>query len=505
MGNRFDMTQSPKKNMPVGQLALREMLALKLPPSPVESYVVQGARRTQERDGQITEHYPPQYAVAENPIEHLRFALKHEPLDLRVIVAALETIGERPLEDWVRSEPTGAFARRAWFFFETFTERTLDLEPVKRGNYVAALDEKRHFVARLMQRSSRHRVLDNLIGGPNLCVIVRRTAKLEAMNNAHLDREARLLTEHYDPETLARAVSFMYTNETRSSFAIEGETPSADRTERFVIALRRAGDLNTQNKTELIELQGSIVDPRYAASDWRDFQVFVSETTRRWGQNLHFICPRPEDVPGLMDGWMTLTRRTMWIGDPVVAAALSAFAFVFIHPFEDGNGRIHRFLVHHVLAKAKFSPNNVIFPVSAAILRDKQRYDQVLEAFSKPLFDFIDYNVNEDESIIVRNNTRDLYRFFDATAQAEYLYDRVAETIRVDLKEELDFLSVYDKALEGVLNIVDMPDRKASLLVRLCLQNGGRLSKNKRDQFSELTDEEITRLEATMQRAMGRT
>ena len=30
--------------------------------------------------------------------------------------------------------------------------------------------------------------------------------------------------------------------------------------------------------------------------------------------------------------------------DPIVAAAVLAFGFVYVHPFEDGNGRIHRYL-----------------------------------------------------------------------------------------------------------------------------------------------------------------
>jgi hypothetical protein len=54
---------------------------------------------------------------------------------------------------------------------------------------------------------------------------------------------------------------------------------------------------------------------------------------------------------------------------------------------------------------------------------------------------------------------------------AEYLYDRVAETIRSDLWEERDYVSVYDRALAAVTSIVDMPDRQASLFVRLCMQN----------------------------------
>jgi len=139
-------------------------------------------------------------------------------------------------------------------------------------------------------------------------------------------------------------VSYLYTKETRSSFAIEGETPSASRTERFVAVLRDAHDFDPTDKAALVRLQGAIVDPRYAAADWRDFQNFVSATVAGYREEVHFICPRPDDVAGLMASWMRVTRRLDDRGiDPVVAAAVCAFAFVFIHPFEDGNGRIHRF------------------------------------------------------------------------------------------------------------------------------------------------------------------
>jgi Fic family protein len=183
----------------------------------------------------------------------------------------------------------------------------------------------------------------------------------------------------------------------------------------------------------------------------------------------------------------------------VVAAAVSAFVFVFIHPFEDGNGRIHRFLMHHVLAKRGFSPPGVIFPVSAAILRDRRSYDQVLETFSRPLFEFIRWRWTAEQEIVVESDTADLYRYFDATAFAEYLYDRVADTVRRDLKEELGFVAVFDRALDAVREIVDMPDRLASLFVRLCMQNGGRLAAAKRQQFPELEDAEIAAMEAAVQ------
>lgn len=43
---------------------------------------------------------------------------------------------------------------------------------------------------------------------------------------------------------------------------------------------------------------------------------------------------------------------------------------------------------------------------------------------------------------------------------------------------------------------MDMPNKRAGLLVRMLLQNGGRLSKNKRQQFDELSEGEIQRMEA---------
>ena len=486
---------------PIGQAWLRRELALAVPPPATESYLVAGARRTEVHGSRTIELYPGQYTTDGTVVSHVRFALRHEPVDLGVLIAALKAIGPAELEAWVAAEPTGAYSRRAWFFYEAFTGRTLALDDVRTGNYVLALDPAKHIVAD-RRNSPRHRVADNLLGGPGFCPTVRRTLRLAGQMDLRIDEEARMLIESYDPLHLNRALNYLYTKETRSSFAIEGEAPSANRTERFVSALKAAPNFNPADKTSLIRLQGDIVDPRYAATDWRDFQNFVGETVGGYREEVHFICPRPEDVPGLMEAWMASTIRVVEGGvDPVVAAAVSAFAFVFIHPFEDGNGRIHRFLMHHILARRGYSPSGVIFPISAAILRDRRSYDEVLETFSQPLFEFIQWKWTAEQEIVVDNETADLYRYFDATAFVEYLYDRVADTVRRDLKEELGFISAFDRAFDAVREIVDMPDRRASLFVRLCLQNGGRLSAAKRRQFSELDDAEIAAMEQAIHEA----
>jgi Fic/DOC family len=489
---------------PVGQAALREHLGLTVPPPTVESYIVDASiRHTVVTPGRIVESYPRVYRTDGSVVGHLRFALKHEPTDLGVLVGAFRKLDPAELVDWVRAEPTGAYSRRAWFLYETFTGDRLPLQDAAAGAYAPVLDPTRHFVAsrRLVRRQ---RVADNLPGGPGLCPLVRRTPTLQGMIDARLDEEARQLTVGTDPMTLERAIRYLYTKETRSSFALEGEELSSRREERFLQSLYGAATSDPTDKATLLELQGRIVDQRYAARDWRDTQIFVGEAGRGYRQLVHFIGPKPNDVPGLMEAWAEMVRRVDDAPmDPVVAATVISFAFLFVHPFEDGNGRIHRFLIHQTLARRGFSPSGLIFPVSAAILRDRHSYDRALHTFDAERMPLIDWHPTANDGVDVVNDTADLYRYFDATALAEYLYDRVADTVRIDLRQELDFVRIYDRALDGVRAVIDMPDRRASLLVQLLLRNGGHLSKNKRSTFSEVLDDELSRIEANVQAALA--
>ena len=69
-----------------------------------------------------------------------------------------------------------------------------------------------------------------------------------------------------------------------------------------------------------------------------------------------FIGARPDDLTGLMEGLLEANDRMAADDvDAVLKAAATAFAFVYIHPFQDGNGRMHQCLIHHVLAERKFT------------------------------------------------------------------------------------------------------------------------------------------------------
>jgi hypothetical protein len=114
-----------------------------------------------------------------------------------------------------------------------------------------------------------------------------------------------------------------------------------------------------------------IVDERFRDSDYRRSQNYVGQTVAWQRERVYYAAPKPTELPDMMAG-MEAAHRRMPGGEvhPVVHAAVTPFGFVFMHPFEDGNGRIHRFLIHNILAKRGFTPKGMMFPVSAAMFRD---------------------------------------------------------------------------------------------------------------------------------------
>ena len=143
-----------------------------------------------------------------------------------------------------------------------------------------------------------------------------------------------------------------------------------------------------------------------------------------------------------------------------------------------------------------YTQRDIIFPVSAAILNNIGHYQDILEAFSSPRLDLIEWKATPDHNVEITNDTIDLYRYFDATLQTEFLYECVEETIEKVIPEELDFLEKYDQITHQINALVTLPDTKVDLLIKFLNQNNGKLSKNKRaKEFEELTDTEINTIE----------
>lgn len=466
---------------------------------------VSGIHRIGTSGGVIEEVYPPKYWPGDTPGDHLEFALKYDGTNFAILACLFKKIAEKNLVEYVRLKSTGKYARRLWFLYEFVTGRKLPLEDLKQGNYIDLLAPDEYYTVTKARQVRRQRVNDNLLGNNCFCPLVRRTDTLRNFEMADLPKRCRQVLSRYSPELLKRALGYLYTKETKSSFEIEHIKPTSTRTERFVALLQMAQQEDFCQKTQLIEVQNRIVDARFRDSDYRSSQNYVGETIAWQKEKIHFVCPKPEDLSDLMDGLITAHERMNSGGVPaVIHAATVSYGFVFLHPFEDGNGRIHRFLIHNILARRGFTPEGVMFPISASMLKNLNGYDASLEAFSRQLMPLVEYLLDEDGRMTVHNDTAIWYRYIDMTPQTEALFRFIDQTIDTELASELAFLANYDKTKKAIQEIVDMPDQQIDLFIRFCLQNNGRLSAPKRaSHFNFLTEEEIASLEHTVQSAYG--
>ncbi len=487
---------------PAGYAALVKMLDIAAIPHWHESMVASsGGHRIETEGGIVRETFTARYWPGDALADHLEFALKYDGVNLAILARIFSAAGASQIASYVGSKPTGKYARRIWYLYELFTGEKLPLNDVKRCSYVPLLDADAYITADAAKPIPRQCIHDNLLGDGRFCPVVRRTETIQRYLDTDFKTRCQKLVAAYPPELIRRALSYLYTKETKSSFEIEHITPDANRTERFVALLQLAEKDDFGEKSRLLELQNRIVDPRFAAPDYRASQNYVGETVAMGRERIHFVCPRPADVASLMAGLIAAHRRMDGAGiHPVIHAATMAYGFVFVHPFEDGNGRIHRFLIHNILARRGYTPPGLMFPVSASMLKDPAAYDASLEAFSRPLAPLIEYALDAEGRMTVKNNTAVWYRFIDMTAQAEALFGFIARTIETELSEELAFLAGYGRAKAAMQAVVDMPDRQIDLFIRCCLQNHGHLSAAKRgSHFGSLTDDEISRMEGIIQ------
>jgi hypothetical protein len=129
-------------------------------------------------------------------------------------------------------------------------------------------------------------------------------------------------------------------------------------------------------------------------------------------------------------------------------------------------------------------------------------YRATLQAHSGPLMPFIEWRPTPERNVEVLNDTADLYRYFDCTEEAEFLYGCVRRTVEQDLPREIDYLRRHDEALRRIMNAVEMPDRVAENLIMSIRQNKGSLSKKRRKgEFKSLRDEEVTSIERVVKDA----
>ena len=491
---------------PVGGQWLKDRFSLVNYTLTHSSYIANNAAIRLTSKGNIEQDYGIKYAVdIENNVVHqIEFYLKYDDLNLDFLQAIFHRVSADEIEAFIAESPASRSGRKIGFWYEFLTGKSVTLNRPVSGNYVDLVDPDKYLTGRT-EKNARWRLNNNLLGTSAYCPVVRKTRELDDLLGQDLTTKLEELKANYPEDIFRRATNYLYTKETKSSYEIEKEQPSADRTQKFVALLQMAGTESNEQmlqESRLVALQNAIVDPRFASTAFRNFQNYIGQSMGNGQEIFHYICPPPSLMPSLMEGLQALTQKTARQTPAEVRAALIAFGFVFVHPFEDGNGRLHRFLIHDVLAHDEKVPKGLIIPVSAHMLNNMREYDEILEKYSKPLMQRIKYSTSGigEMEILNPEEVEGYFRYPELTDHCIYLIHTIHETIREDMPNELTFVQRFDEAKRAVQQIVDMPDKNITMMLTFLHQNKGIFPKRRREYFGKLTDEEIQRMQDAYRR-----
>ena len=424
-------------------------------------------------------------------LAHLLFAVKHEGINLQVLAQCLPKLAAHEMLAAVMAQPSGRYVRILGFLWEAFSQQLLAEELLVTGPTVAVFDPKR-YICGPDQRCARWRVNFNGLGNTGYCVTVERTPEITELLAQNILEKANAFACGLSQQTLDRAMSWAYLHETQSSFAIEHEQPLQDKAQAFVQLLRQAHEPRLLDESYLVALQNlCITNPLDKAVFYRHQQNWL-QGPLRGAMGVTYVPPEPSEVRLLMAELLKLANH--WHGqvEPLVAASVLSFAFVFIHPFMDGNGRLSRFLYHYMLAQSGQLRKGLLLPVSVAMKRNEDAYLQALQSFSVPMREQWQVHWLGDE-----NYTFDLlgeyslYRYWDATECVLFGLRMAQQALEQDLYEETRFLQAFDRIYRAIDQRFDVRGKDLSVLVIGALQNQGKVSNNRRRQFQDSVQPQV--------------
>ena len=422
---------------------------------------------------------------------HLLFALRYEGVNLAILAQALRLIEGDELVEVIRATPGSMYVRKICFLWEHFNNARLEYPDNPKGAATPLFDPQRYLTGPSV-RNNRWRVDFNGLGSLDYCATVERSPELEALLKLDILKRSKDFVSALPKETMDRTIGWAYLSETESSFAIEKEAPSHQKAERFVQLLRQAHERQPLTEEYLVALQNSAIsNPLDMAAAFRHEQNYLSNALRG-AAGVTYVPPGPELCAELMVHLMNFANQAPAQIDPLVAAGIVSFGFVFLHPFMDGNGRLSRFLIHQALCRSGALENGLLLPVSVAMKRDERGYLDALQGFSVPARSFWDITWLDGEQMAFAFNGDDsLYRYWDATDCVVFTLEMAKRAFEIELREETLFLQRFDALINAVNGSYDVRGNILNKLVMQCLDQNGVVSKGRRKQYQDLVQPEV--------------
>lgn len=431
---------------------------------------------------------PARLAPGDGWLNHALFAIKHEGVRLNYLAAALRQVHADEIRSVYQSTPNGAYVRKLCFLWEAFHQRPIDglANPSVTAAYVKMFDPE-EVMTGPSRRHARWRVDFNGWGDLSFCPTVRKTVAIHAALQRDVLADACNFAHSIGPKLLERALTWAYLSETEGSYAIEGETPSQDKAALFAQLLQRAHDQRPLTEDYLVELQNAtITNPLDKAVQFRIEQNRL-QGSALGAAGVTYVPPEPELSAELMEHLMNLANQRPSGTNALMHAAAVSFAFVFIHPFMDGNGRLSRFLLHHCLGQSGQMPAGFLLPISVAMKKHEDQYLQALTAFSKPARGLCDVSWAGDDNYSYhwKPDSATWFRYMDVTEGVTFTLNMAQAALDLHLREEVTFLELFDDVVRYINARHDLRSSDLATLIITAHQNSGKLSNIRRKRFAD--------------------
>ena len=436
----------------------------------------------------VPDHVSPQ---TDNVLDHVLFALKHEGTNLQVLAEAVPLITPQHLVQAIHATPTSALVRKVCYLWEHLTKVALQGLPAISGAYSVLFDPDQ-YITGPSARNSKWRVDFNGLGTLDYCATVRRTPAIQAGVAANiLDRTAAFIAQ-IGVQSADRTLTWAYLSETEHSFAIEQQVPSQSKAEAFVALLHAAHEKAPLSEAYLCSLQSGVVNSAQdRALAYRTEQNWLRRGGLRGASSVSYVPPAPQLLDKLMPEFTALANALPRQIDPIIAASVLSFGFVYLHPFMDGNGRVSRFLFHQALCQSGQLELGRLLPISIAMKRNEDHYLATLQAFSKPARTQWDVRwIDGDQFTFAFKGKDSIYRYWDATACAEFGLLMAEQALEVDLRRETHYIACFDAVYSKVNARYDVRNQTLHELICAALDHGGVISKNKRKKYTDAVKSE---------------
>ena len=442
---------------------------------------------------------------------HLQFHLRHEVVHFEFLSRLFTALDGQEIQAWVDEEPTGQYARRCAFLYEFLSVKKLNPPQALGGNYVDAIDDDKLVTASkaFIKKERRWRINNNIAGTQAFAPMLVKTEPFLTASKLDVTTMLYDLNDAFGEDLLMRASVWLTLGESKASFTIEGEGGQIKRIERFADFIAREVGKSDQpfSQQTLARYQrvmmGDTVLNHFGV---RQSPVFIGERRMSFNEIVHYIAPPYEQVPDKLKGLNTFMNATQG-QSAVMRSASVAFAFVYIHPLADGNGRLHRFLFNDVLRRDGVTEDPLILPLSKSIVgtpRSLKEYSQVLDVISKPLMQALHghYNFSLEQQTyadgIVSNLTfngldiaNPVWRYLDLTGHVIYLAKLIAHVITHDMRNESVYLLRHDQARLAIKDIIDMPNDYADRIIRSFQNHQGQKSNKLMKDIPKLSDKNV--------------